>query len=135
MDVAGYLVCRKCGEWFVKGDGVASLVLCSACFRAAKAVDDQKRLKYEVEGRVFTTPAKKPRKRQKRTEGVAAYHRLWNRARSRAVTRLIQIDKPLFELLMAEEKERVGLKGGYTSGPQRDAAITRQVLDRIEAEE
>lgn len=126
-------MCRRCGDWTVHGEGVESLLLCASCRGEISSLANEQRIRYEVEGKTFLTPPNKPPKAKRRTEGVVNYHRLWNRARSRAVVRLIQIYKPMFEVLMAEEKERVGLNGGYDSHGIRDAEVTRKVVEQAES--
>ena len=132
--VAGYAMCRTCGDWFVPRDGHETVGMCNPCARKRFAEDEAKRIEYEVEGRRFITRAQK-QPQPTRQGNRAEYWRLWNRARQRALARLAQIDKPMFEMLMSEEKIKVGLKPGFDRRNPRTAATTRQITELAEQDE
>lgn len=140
--VQGYIPCR-CGEWMIDPGPTSSIRLCADCRAALKDKADQGRLRYEVEGRTFTTPPPQKRRPQKRrprsgrlTTEQRDRRRRTDRAKIRAYVRLARIYRPMFELLYAEEKLREGLDPTIHSAIPRPRAIEAELLrDLAEAEE
>lgn len=126
MVVAGYYACRKCGEW--TPDNAGRRQICPDCLRN---VGDQARtveLAYEVAGRVLVDrPTRARRHRQPKRDPKS--RRLWNRARGRAMQRLVRIHRPLYEVLLAQEKAELGLDPHIKVRSTGSVAIERAMED------
>ena len=115
--------------------------MCGDCRAALAAKNDEARLAYEVQGRTFhTSPPKKPSKRtaKKRplTEKQKDERRRLDRARMRAYVRLARIYRPMYEMLLNEEKLVEGLKPDTKSIAPRPRAVAQALLDDVaEADE
>lgn len=138
--VEGYRFCR-CGEWLPEFQ-----TLCAACAAEVTSLADDA-IVIEVEGYPIQLKdrGRKKRKRPKtqpmRDRPMEARAR--DRARQRALFRLADIHRPLFEMLFVEEQYREGLdpapprsyKDGYTA--QMVEAVLSDIEDfrhRVEAE-
>lgn len=112
--VEGYTVCR-CGTWLTDSEARESN-LCWACRRELDIKIRQGQT-VEVEGGDVELPRylTGPDRNRLRQRSKAPYHRdperarRDRRARERALRRLARIDKGLYEILLAQEKARVGL--------------------------
>lgn len=113
----GFEACRHCGDFHVEGEMIGG-----ACQECAAAILEQSRnmeVALAVGGRTVVhrpTRAKRRRKR-KLTAAEREHKRLWNRARSRATQRLIRLNHPMYELLLAEEKAKLGLDSRLDARP------------------
>lgn len=115
--------------------------MCPECRADLAAKIDQARLTYEVQGRTFRTPAPaKPRKRKapKRTltDQQKEERRALDRARMRTFVRLSNIYRPMYELVLNEEKLKEGLHPDTIAQGPRVRAIAQTLLDDVaDAEE
>lgn len=141
--VSGYLACR-CGQWMIDPGDNASIRLCPDCRGNLSRRATEGRIRYEVEGRAFTAaprPRKKPKKRKtppakRMTAEQRDRRRRLDRAKIRAYVRLARCYRPMFELMLAEEKLREGLNPAVGSAIPRPRAIEAELLrDLAEAEE
>lgn len=140
---AGYFACVECGEFVVEGTQWSSTRHCSDCgtAQAREARDDS--LAFEVEGQVHklkTRPKIGANKGPRKVYGTPAQRTKIANARNAAIRRLIALDRPLYELLLAEERALVGLDprimvNGKTSTVSLDAAIEQRLeLERTNLE-
>lgn len=110
--------------------------MCPACRADLSAKIDEARLAYEVQGRTFHTPPprppKKPSKRKKvLTPEQKEDRRKLDRARMRAYVRLAHIYRPMYEMLLNEEKLAEGLRPDTRSITPRPRAVAQQLLDDL----
>lgn len=122
--VVGYILCRTCDSHFVD-DGRHTR--CPACVRADVVVGEAEAMARAA----ARPPAKRPtrgRKPRKMTKAQKDEKRLWNRARSRALTRLRQIHPDLYEVLLAEEKAALGLDPSLDSRPANVGPLERELV-------
>lgn len=129
--VEGYRYCR-CGEWLPKYQ-----TICAACSSEVTSLADEAII-IEVEGypvQLRDRGRKKPRRSKNRPiRDRPMEARARDRARQRALFRLADIHRPLYEMLFVEEQYREGLdpapprthKDGYT------AQMVEAVLSDIE---
>lgn len=105
----GYESCTSCGDWFPEGTRRGGK--CATC--AALILEQCRTMEvaHAVDGRTIVNRPTRARRKAKRKLTPAERHqkRLWNRARSRAIQRLIRLNKPMYEILMAEAKAELGL--------------------------
>lgn len=108
IDVAGYRSCRNehCGALVLVEITQRTRGLCTDCFR-----DDLGRSLAEIEVRVQgrNMTMKMPRTRRKADKGNGWTHMMANRARARADKRLRRLFRDLYDVLVAEERARLGL--------------------------
>jgi hypothetical protein len=124
LTVAGYYACRKCGEW--TPDGVGKRGYCPDCMKRLGEEARHLEIAYEVAGRkLVSRPTRSRPARPSRRDPER--RRLWNRARSRAIQRLVRIHHPLYEVLLAQEKEALGLDPGLDVRSPGGGAIEREV--------
>lgn len=138
LDVHGYKECR-CGELLPDSTFRPAPPMCPSCRADLADRITAARLTYEVEGRTFHTPERVRPKRKKAkplTAEAKAQRRKFDRARMRAMVRLTQIYRPMFELLFNEEKLREGLHPDTRSHAPRPRAVAAELLaDVAEAQE
>ena len=130
LEVHGYREC-PCGEWMPHTETTPAPALCPTCRREAGELIDEGRLRYEVGGRTFTTrPPPKPRKTKPRKLTGEQHERrkAWERARMRTLVRLSEIYRPMYELILAEEKLREGLDPTIHQYAPRPKAIASTLL-------
>ena len=137
--VEGYRFCR-CGEWLP-----AYQAICAKCSADITSRADEA-LVVEVDGypiQLKDKGRKKPKKRQQRHVDHTMTTRARDRARQRALFRLADIHRPLFEMLFIEEQFREGIdpapprsyKHSYTA--QMVEAVLADIEDfrhRVESE-
>lgn len=128
--VAGYQACVTCGEWYV---GEHPKGLCQACLIEADAQPDPGRLAYEFEGRTFHAEEARQRRYPRSpdrtlTPEQTERKRLTTAARTQACVRLIAIYRPMFEVLLAEEKALRGVDPTVIRPRPRPTATTRAIL-------
>jgi hypothetical protein len=122
--VVGYTICRSCDQHFVD-DGKHTR--CPRCIRAEVVVGEAE----AVTRAAARPPAKRPtRGRRPRKLDVAQkdQKKKWNRARSRALTRLRQIYPEVYEVLLAEEKAALGLDPSLDSRPANVGPLERELV-------
>lgn len=109
IDVAGYRSCRNehCGALVILEIAERTRGLCTECFRGHLG-QSLAEIEVRIQGRNMTM--KMPRKRKKDGKGNAWTHKMSNRARARADKRLRQLFRDLYEVLLAEERARLGLE-------------------------
>jgi hypothetical protein len=137
FDVTGYFQCIECHKWIVEGQPGTSVRLCRDCAATRAAEAEVARLNYEVEGRVYEMgPAERIRRTRKRTisEASAERTKLANKAYYRALHRLAQIHRPLFDVLLVEEKAALGLDPVVRHHDLPARAIAREILDHHDNE-
>ena len=110
----GYEACRHCGHFMVAGGKYRS---CDACRR--QRVENARHL--ELVDLAQRKPARRRRRARKLTAAEREQKRVWNRARSRAIQRLVRVHHELYLMLLAEEKAKLGLD------PSLDAREIRAV--------
>lgn len=122
----GYTACSSCGHWFVADPKRPNRRKCEGCVTADKVTAEATAV-----ARAAARPApKRPsrgRRRRKPTAKQAAQKRLWNRARSNALTRLRQIHPEMYEVLLAEEKAKLGLDPGLDVRPANVGPLEREL--------
>lgn len=130
----GYYACRRCGKLVVEGYQHASIQTCTPCVHDMRIEARDPNFVFEVEGREFKL---KPMKRGKPTpKRIQTLHnRMFNRASMRAVRRLKLLYNPMYQLLIAEEKAKIGLdpvlywsKDTYSHTELRDLLRERDEL-------
>jgi hypothetical protein len=84
---------------------------------------------YEVDGRRMASRPTRARKHRPSPRDPER-RRLWNRARSRAIQRLVRIHHPLYEVLLAQEKAELGLDPGLDVRSPGSGAIEHEVTRR-----
>ena len=114
-----------------------SIALCSDCRANVGTEAHAQQFRYEVDGRVLTAvprQRKKPKKAKaaKPTDEAKENRRLLDRAKQRAMWRLTRIYRPMYEVLLAEEKVRLGLDPTSSQGRPRPRAIADELLRDIE---
>ena len=140
LDIWGYVECR-CGSLLPHTELRPAPPMCPECRADLSAKIDQARLAYEVQGRTFHTPApKKPAKPRKKkpalTEKQKEDRRKLDRARMRAYVRLARVYRPMYELLLDQEKAAEGLRPVTRSITPRPRAIAQALIDDLaEADE
>lgn len=109
IDVAGYRSCRNehCGALVLVEISQRTRGLCTECFRGDLG-QSLAEIEVRIQGRNMTM--KMPRQRRSAEKGDLRTHRLGNRARARADKRLRQLFRDLYEVLLAEERARLGLE-------------------------
>jgi len=126
--VEGYTACRTCGRHFVTngkrrcGDCLSALVVVGEAEAVARAAARPAPKR--------TTRARKPRRL---TKAQKDEKRKWNRARSRALTRLRQIHPELYEVLLAEEKAALGLDPSLDVRPANVGPLERELVSAAAA--
>ena len=136
FEVHGYVEC-ECGELLPHTDLRPAPALCPACQVAAAGKASEARLTYEIQGRTFHTPPPrkpkraKPKKKPLTPEQKDARRRL-DRARMRAYVRLAGIYRPMYEMLLNEEKLREGLPPDTKSRTPRPRAVAATLLADID---
>jgi hypothetical protein len=116
----GYRSCQGCGEFML------------VTLRASRCADCRDEMASEarapelatLDHRPLVTRPTKARRRRKARPTEAK--RLWNRARSRAMQRLVRIHRPMYEVLLAEEKAALGLDPHLDERHPGDGAITAE---------
>lgn len=121
--IAGYETCRRCGEWAVEGSLISRL--CSECASELAHQAETVELAYEVDGR--TVVSRPTRSRRRPTPTDPARKRAWNRARSRALLRVARVHRPLYEVILAQEKAKEGLDPRLDERVPGSAAIEREL--------
>ncbi len=136
FQILGYVECA-CGNLMPHTDLRPAPAMCPDCQVAAGEKARAARLTYEVQGRTFHTPPPrkpkraKPKKRPLTPEQKDARRRL-DRARMRAYVRLAGIYRPMYEMLLNEEKLREGLPPDTRSHAPRPRAVAEALLADIE---
>lgn len=127
--VAGYQACSVCGEWTVESGSADRR--CADCRAEAADVARHLEVVHQVRDRTVVSRPTRARKRRKHklTAAEREQRRLWNRARSRAIQRLVRIHRPLYQVLLAEEKERLGLDPRLDERSAGSAAIERSIAE------
>lgn len=120
----GYEQCRDCGDFAV--EGTLRRGRCEACRGRLAEVAATAEVTYEVGGRTLVSRPTRARKRSRRRPRTEA-DRAWNRARSRALQRLATIHRPLYEVLLAQEKAKEGLDPGIMVRSPGSKAIEDQI--------
>ena len=140
FEIAGYLECQ-CGSLLPHTELRPAPPMCPECRRDLVAKIDQAQLAYEVQGRTFRTPKPKaPAKRRGKKPPLTAKQkddrRRLDRARMRAYVRLARIYRPMYEMLLDEEKVAEGLRPATKSITPRPRAVAQALLDDVaDAEE
>lgn len=103
-----------------------------ACTDCAALLLEQARtieITHAVNGRTVVSRPTKAKRRRKRklTPAERENKRLWNRARSRATQRLIRLNHPMYELLLAEAKAELGLDSRLDIRPPGAGPIEREL--------
>lgn len=131
--IEGYRTCR-CGAWVPDHRSP----VCDDCRNRLNAASTAARVRYEVEGRVFTTraPRPKPKKRHKRTPKEREDRRAADRAKMRAYVRLSHVYEPMFRVLYDEERIREGLDPSTVDRAPRPVRLAEELeADIAEAAE
>ncbi len=143
FEVIGHHRCERCGNLIPTVGGSHRQKLCGSCCGDVGEAVDAAAFAYEVEGRVYEVKAGKASRRQRpgaparpRTETGRDLDRRRGRARGRALTRLAAIYRPMFEVLLNEEKLRLGLDPVTSAQEPRAYATTDElaadIFDSIE---
>jgi hypothetical protein len=115
----GYRSCRGCGEFMLVTQRASYCVTC----RDEMATEARALELATLDRRpLVTRPTKARRRKARPTEA----RRLWNRARSRAMQRLVRIHRPMYEVLLAEEKAALGLDPHLDERHPGDGAIAAE---------
>jgi len=130
MRVLGHYRCRDCGNYAPDGTGAARIEMCADCVRARSEQAATVTLAHDVAGRVVVDRPKPNRRRpvnptRERNEARKAY----NQARSRTYQRLVAIYRPMYELILAEEKAKLGIG----TSPLVKAQYPAEVIAEIDA--
>lgn len=122
--IEGYRTCR-CGAWVPDHRSP----VCDDCRGRLNDASKAARVRYEVEGRTFTTRAPKPkaRKPHKRTPKEREDRRAADRAKMRAYVRLSHIYDPMFRVLLDEERIAEGLAPSTITRAPRPVRLTEQL--------
>lgn len=121
--VAGYYACRRCGEW--TPDGVGKRGYCPDCVKTTNDEAATIELAYQAHGRTLVSRPTRARHKSKKRD--PASRRTWNRARSRAMQRLVRIHRPLYEVLLAQEKAELGLDPGIDQRSPGSGVIEKAI--------
>lgn len=138
--VEGHIPCERCDAWIVDVPG-RTTKLCGGCSSDLGKLADAVRFAYEVDGERFTAPpppTPKKRKQPFRSMDSRGRERMraHDRARSRALFRLARVYRPMFEVLLNEEKLREGLDPTSTTPlPAATATADELLADIAEAQE
>ncbi len=127
----GHEACRHCGDLYVEG-----VLVGGACIDCARLILEQARtmeVVHAVNGRtVVNRPTKSKRRRKRKlTPAERENKRLWNRARSRAIQRLIRLNHPMYEMLLAEEKAKLGLDSRLDVRPPGAGPIEAELREAV----
>lgn len=140
FQIHGYLECG-CGALLPHTELRPAPPMCPECRADLAAKVTEAQIAYEVQGRTFTTPPPKPPKRRTGkkkplTEKQKDDRRKLDRARMRAYVRLARIYRPMYEMLLDQEKVAEGLRPDTKSITPRPRAVAQQLLDDVaEADE
>lgn len=140
FQIHGYVEC-ECGELLPHTELRPAPPMCPECRADLAAKVAEAQIAYEVQGRTFTTPQPKPPKRRTGkkkplTEKQKDDRRKLDRARMRAYVRLARIYRPMYEMLLDQEKVAEGLRPDTKSITPRPRAVAQQLLDDVaEADE
>lgn len=135
LKVEGYVVCG-CGTMMPELSVGGRRRMCDECLGSASERLEAAQFTYEVEGREFSTVARVKRdptsnvrrRRKRKTAEVRQRDALRNLARKRAIARLIRVYRPTFELLLADEKAKVGLDPKLIRVTPRPVAVSKAIL-------
>lgn len=127
----GHEACRHCGDLHVEG-----VMVGGACTDCAALLLEQARtmeVVHAVNGRTVVSRPTKAKRRRKRklTPAERENKRLWNRARSRAIQRLIRLNHPMYELLLAEAKAELGLDSRLDVRPPGAGPIEAELREAV----
>lgn len=109
----GYKACRDCGDLMLE---TVKAPRCDRCRDIAVQVATDLELAAS-NGQVLRTRRPSRRRRTTRSAAGQERRRLWGQARQAALLRLARIHRPLYEVLLAEEKAKRGLDPALDERP------------------
>lgn len=133
--VVGHLACSNCGDFVLETARTARLGLCDECTATIDEAVSKGRLQYEIQGTIIAAePTKRRfRKRSPRNDSPEAHERarLRSQARSKAYSRLALVYRPMWELILAEERAKLGLEPDPAHAPTRLVEVPREIMRDI----
>lgn len=138
--IEGYVTCR-CGEWMAELSVEGKRKLCDSCLAVASNRLEAAQFTYEVEGRTFDAYTRRKAQKNRSAKPGTPWTRNRTRAlqvagaRNRAVARLIRIYRPMFDLLIADERAKVGLPPARVTRGVRPVALAKAIVDDLQAAE
>jgi hypothetical protein len=120
--VAGYTACVSCGGQYVTNGKRR----CEPCRKGLVLVGEAAAVAKAATRPASSRPSR-ARKPRKLSAAERTRKRMWNRARSNALTRLRQIHPELYEVLLAEEKAKLGLDPHLDSRPANIGPLEREL--------